>query len=223
MSQTYQFHPPPPSFISTLLSLLPCHFLFLCLSSHYLSFLLQSTVLQGFSHDASAPSRDFGHQDNLVSSHHPLCNSLTLLSGSASPVCVCAPGSHLSGLLGPSLRVCFHLVAGVTRNLGNGLFKDGRRLSDWQGCVQVRFTSLDETETESACWSHVSLPFLFSSFPNFILCSYIPSLPPFIPFFLLLSFLSLLFPSFLVWSSSPFLLSGLVYLPIHQAMYSDNR
>jgi len=44
-------------------------------------------------------------------------------------VCVCV-ASHLSGLLVSSLQVCLHFVAGVTGHHGDGLFKDGCRLSD---------------------------------------------------------------------------------------------
>lgn len=53
---------------------------------------------------------------------------------------------HLFGLVGCSLRVRLHLVARVTRHLGNGLFEDGGRLPDRQGRVEVRFTSLNRTE-----------------------------------------------------------------------------
>lgn len=90
-------------------------------------------------------------------------------------ICVCVSASHLFGLLDRSLQVCLHLVSGVTRNLGNGLFKDGGRLSDGQSCVQVWFPSLHKTDT------NLNVGVWFLLLPDFP-----PTFLSFLPFILLL-------------------------------------
>lgn len=47
--------------------------------------------------------------------------------------------THLSGLVHGFLRVRFHFVVGVIRDLCDGLLEDGGCLPDRQRCVQVRF------------------------------------------------------------------------------------
>lgn len=111
---------------------------------------------------------------------------------------MCIPASHLSRLLSCSLQVRLHLVSGVTCNLGNRLFKDGCCLPDWQRCVQVWFASLGETNRIASD----TFGLLFS---GTLLCSYLPSLPPFylsLLTFILLSLLYLCFPFYSFFYSS---------------------
>lgn len=88
---------------------------------------------QGCVHGAPAPPAGPSHR-------HRRCR--VSLEAGPSP----GPASHLFGLVKGSLGVRLHLVARVTGNLGNRLFKDGGRLSDWQRRVEVRFTSLSGAE-----------------------------------------------------------------------------
>lgn len=47
--------------------------------------------------------------------------------------------ANLSGLVDRFLRIRLDFVAGVVGDFGNGLLEDGRRLSNWERCVQVGF------------------------------------------------------------------------------------
>ncbi len=73
---------------------------------------------------------------------------------------------YLSGLVNSFLRVHLDLVAGMICDFGDGLFEDGRRLSDRQWRVQIRFT-LEQASghehhkqhnTIHKTWSSQSLP-----------------------------------------------------------------